>query len=157
MTESTFAPLAALPSAAPMPPRSAATRQAVSAGTTISTNTGDSTRASTLARQRARVSLLDTLILALHQQAMALDPAAPGALTAQTALGTTLNPLVAELTQELLREAVISPGELAVMHQRARQVAFAALGAGNAQGEAQDNAGCTRPVPIRAVAWAKPA
>jgi hypothetical protein len=142
MTESTFAPHVVAPTEAPLPSRHDAALDRASAGTHASV------------RHLARVSLLDTLILALHQHPMALDDAAPAS---QTALTATLNPLVADLTQQLLREGVVSPGELAVMHQRARRAALAAFGAADVKSDSQGSAGSTRPVPIRAVAWAKPA
>lgn len=78
------------------------------------------------ALSHARVALLDALVHALHHQrelaalARAHDTT-PDALMADTRTADAL----AEWTERLLADGVVSPGELLVMHQRAQMAAQA--------------------------------
>lgn len=78
------------------------------------------------ALSHARVALLDALVHALHRQRelAALTRAhdtTPDALMADTRTTEAL----AEWTERLLTDGVVSPGELLVMHQRAQMAAQA--------------------------------
>ena len=76
------------------------------------------------ALSHARVALLDALVHALHHQrelaALARAHATvPDSLMADTRTADAL----AEWTERLLADGVVSPGELLVMHQRAQLAA----------------------------------
>lgn len=68
------------------------------------------------ARALARVALLDAMIRVLHHEravaALDADPSEPASARA-----------VSALTEQLLTEGLVSPGELMFMHQRAQLAA----------------------------------